>query len=67
MGRIYRPVELFNENESIPAVAILDTGADETVISERIAEKLNLEKEGRFEAICASRNIITGYWYNINY
>ena len=40
MGRVYRPVEVeFNGKKQI-TIALVDTGADETVISEKLANKL---------------------------
>ena len=41
MGRMYTPVELIFSDRSIVCVGIIDTGADETVISLRIAQKIN--------------------------
>lgn len=49
MGRIYRPIELCNGNNRIDVVGLIDTGADETVISETIAKKLGCEFKGEFE------------------
>ncbi len=60
MGRMYRPVEIyFNDNKAV-SVAIVDTGADETVVSERIAKKINAELFGTFQAICASDTVLEG-------
>ena len=50
MGRVYRPIELCNGDTCIDVVGLIDTGADETVISEAIANKLNCELKGEFEA-----------------
>ena len=50
MGRVYRPIELCNGNTCIDIVGLVDTGADETVISESVANKLNCELKGEFEA-----------------
>ena len=44
MGRIYRPVEVEYGNKKAITVAIIDAGADETVISERLAGKVNLDR-----------------------
>ena len=43
MGRMYRPVELIFKDSNIVSVSIVDTGADETVISERLAKRINAE------------------------
>jgi len=50
MGRIYRPIELCNGGKCIDVVGLIDTGADETVISESIAKKLKCELKGELEA-----------------
>ena len=50
MGRVYRPIELCNGKTCIDIVGLIDTGADETVISEAIANRLNCKLEGEFEA-----------------
>ena len=58
MGRIYRPVEVECGDRKATTVAIIDTGADETVISERLAGKVNSDLYGVFKAICASDTIL---------
>jgi hypothetical protein len=58
MGRIYRPVEVEYGDRKATTVAIVDTGADETVISERLADKVNSDLYGVFKAICASDTIL---------
>lgn len=37
MGRIYRPIQLRNGDTRIDVVAFVDSGADKTIISERVA------------------------------
>lgn len=65
MGRLYRPVEVsFNGRKKV-AVAIVDTGADETVISERLARQLNAELYCTYLAKCASQTILTGKYADI--
>jgi predicted aspartyl protease len=58
MGWIYRSVEVEYGDRKATAVAIIDTGADETVISERLAGKVNSDLYGNFKAICASDTIL---------
>jgi hypothetical protein len=50
MGRIYRPIQLCNGKRCVDVVGLIDTGADETVISEVISKKLGCETIGEFEA-----------------
>ena len=60
MGRIYRPVEVsYNGGREI-AVAIVDTGADETVVSQKLADKLKAELYGTFYAVCGISSYIGG-------
>ena len=65
MGRIYRPVEIGYGNRNATTVAIIDTGADETVISERLAGKVNSDLYGVFKAICASDTILEGKYADV--
>ena len=65
MGRMYRPVELIVMDNKIVSVSIVDTGADETVISERLAKKINVELYGTFRAICASDTVLEGKYADI--
>ncbi len=65
MGRMYRPVELYFQNNKIISVSIIDTGADETVISERLAKKINAELYGTFRAMCASDTVLEGKYADV--
>jgi len=65
MGRIYRPVEVEYGDRKATTVAIIDTGADETVISERLAGKVNSDLYGVFKAICASDTILEGKYADV--
>ncbi len=65
MGRIYRIVEISSNRRMKSAIAIVDTGADETVISERLAKKLNTKLYGEFLAQCASQTILKGEYSNV--
>ncbi len=65
MGRIYRPVEIEYGDRKATTVAIIDTGADETVISERLAGKVNSDLYGVFKAICASDTILEGKYADV--
>lgn len=65
MGRMYRPVELSTRNKKIISVAILDTGADETVVSERLAKLIRAELYGKFLALCASDTMLEGKYADV--
>jgi len=65
MGRIYRPVEIEYGDRKAATVAIIDTGADETVISERLAGKVNSDLYGVFKAICASDTTLEGKYADV--
>ena len=65
MGRIYRAVEVRTRDKSIISVAIVDSGADESVISERLAKQIDAETYGEFEAVCASKNVVTGKYVDV--
>ena len=65
MGRIYRPVEVEYGDRKDTTVAIIDTGADETVISERLADKVNSDLYGVFKEICVSDIILEGKYADV--
>lgn len=58
MGRIYRPLGIWANGKCVHTVGIIDTGADETVISRKIAKKLNLKLHESFEAISSKMNSV---------
>ena len=62
---IYRPVEVEYGDRKDTTVAIIDTGADETVISERLADKVNSDLYGVFKEICASDIILEGKYADV--
>lgn len=59
MGRVYRPVEVSYNGKRKISVAIVDTGADETVVSEKVAKEIGAKLYGTFRARCASQTVIT--------
>lgn len=66
MGRIYKPVEVsFNSKKKV-TVGLIDTGADETVVSERLAKKLKAELYGNYKAFCASQFVLTGKYADLH-
>jgi predicted aspartyl protease len=70
MGRIYRAIEVSgDERESSGkkeiAVAIIDTGADVTVISQNLANRINAELYGTLQAVCASQVVLEGRYADV--
>lgn len=65
MGRVYKPIEASLNGKSRVTVGLVDTGADETVISEKLAKKLNAELYGTYKAFCASQFVLTGKYADI--
>ena len=65
MGRTYRPVEISVGNGKAVSVALVDTGADESVISADIARKIHAALMGKYQARCASDFIIEGRYSNV--
>ena len=65
MGRIYKPVEVSFEDRKITTVGLVDTGADESVMSERLAKKISAELYGRYKAFCASQYVIRGRYTDV--
>jgi|GEM_PF-1635026 len=66
MGRVYRPVEISSNGKRKITVAIVDTGADETVVSEKVAKEVGAELYGTFRARCASQTVITAKYADFN-
>ena len=60
MGRIYRPIIVSSNGREKLTVAFIDSGADETVISKRIANELKLELYGVYRSYSATDHIIEG-------
>ena len=65
MGRIYRSVEVEYGDRKATTDAIIDTGADETVISERLAGKVNSDLYGVFKEICVPDTILEGKYADV--
>ena len=60
MGRVYSPVEVSYNGRKEIVVALIDTGADRTVVSKKLADKLEAELYGTFRARCASQTVLEG-------
>jgi len=65
MGRIYRSVEIGSGENKAITVSIIDTGADETVISGRIAKMIRVQLYGTFRAICATDTVLEGQYADV--
>lgn len=65
MGRLYRPIEVTFNGAKEVTVGLIDTGADETVISERLAKELKAELYGNYKAFCASQFVLTGKYADL--
>ena len=65
MGRIYVPVKVSHNQKSAYTIAFVDTGCDETVISEELAKSLRVPLKGKFEAISASNHLISGSYAEV--
>ena len=57
---MYRGIQIKSNGISKIAVAFIDSGCDETIISERLAKKLKLKLYGKFEILTAGKIKITG-------
>ena len=76
MGLQYRPIRIAANGKNITTVGIIDTGADETVISPYLAELLQCKLWGEFSALSATGHeiigqyttlsIISDEWHNIS-
>ena len=67
MGLIFRPVRLssMNGKRTANTVALVDTGCDETVISNRIATEITAETYGVFRTHSASQHEMEGKYADI--
>jgi predicted aspartyl protease len=65
MGRVYRIVDVSGNGRKQSAIALVDTGADETVIKEELASRLKLKPYGRFLAKCASNTVLEGKYVDV--
>jgi len=60
MGRIFKPVSVQTNGNEMQVVAFVDSGADDSIVSERIAQELGAELYGKYLAYSASNDPITG-------
>lgn len=60
MGRLYRAIEVASGDRHAYTVGFIDTGADNSVISRRLADSMNIEQKGYIEMVSASGHLIVG-------
>ena len=60
MGLQYRPIEISVGDVTRFSVGLIDTGADETIISNKLAKELKCRLRGNFTAKSASRGVVQG-------
>ena len=65
MGRIYKPVKIKGKKCEKIVVGFVDTGADRTILSNKIAKKMKLKLYGKFLAISATNHEILGKYTDI--
>ena len=66
MGRMYTAVEVSVNNKKKITVGLIDTGADETIVSEKLAVELSASLYGEYKAVCASGFKIKGKYSNFS-
>ena len=59
------PVEVADHDQKRTVVGLVDTGADETVISAQLAEEISVEQYGTYEAVCASGFLLKGRYADV--
>lgn len=60
MGRLYRAIEVASGDQHAYTVGFVDTGADKSVMSRRLADSMNIEQKGYIEMVSASGHLIVG-------
>jgi len=64
---MFRPIDVSSPDGSRKetAVALIDTGCDETVINQSVAERLHLEQYGEYRSVSASQHEVHGYYSEV--
>jgi len=65
MGRMYMPVEVSFKGSKRITIAVVDTGADETVVSKKLVTEIGAELYGSYSAVCASGFVVSGKYANL--
>ena len=60
MGRLYRAIEVVSGDQHAYTVGFIDTGADNSVMSRRLADSMGMELKGCIEMVSASGHLIVG-------
>ncbi|HDN65204.1 MAG TPA: retroviral-like aspartic protease [Methanosarcinales archaeon] len=60
MGRLYRAIEVISGTKRAYTVGFIDTGADNSVMSKRLADSMGTELKGCIEMVSASGHLIVG-------
>ena len=68
MGVMFRPIKIGSTDgvRQETAVALIDTGCDETVIKESLAKRLGLKEYGDFRTVSASQHEMLGYYAEVD-
>lgn len=67
VGLMFRPIKIGSTDgvRHETAVALIDTGCDETVIKESLAKRLKLKSYGEFRTVSASQHEMLGYYTEV--
>lgn len=65
MGRLYKPVEISFNGKNKIIIGLIDTGVDETVVSEKLAKEFGAVLYGTYKAVCASQFMVTGKYADL--
>ena len=60
MGRMYRPIFIQGVNVEKMTVAFVDSGADESVLSKKLAQEIGVETYGVYKSYSAFGGLIEG-------
>jgi len=67
LGRIYRSLIISNGNKEKMTVAFVDTGVDETIISNDLANELGLILYGNYKSYSATGQVIEGHFTQVTF
>ncbi|MEA3281727.1 MAG: hypothetical protein U9Q68_04070 [Euryarchaeota archaeon] len=56
MGRLYRAIEVASGDQHAYTVGFIDTGADKSVMSRRLADSMSMELKGCIEMVFGIRS-----------
>ena len=67
MGRRYRSIIVAGKNKEKLTVAFVDSGADETVISQRLADEIGVQLYGVYRSYSATGQVIEGKFAEVTF